>query len=182
MDSYVHYHLRNVDKEDYALIKEHNIAVSSNMNWHCFTHEESSALEKILAKPYYKQAYPMKSFFDKDILVSQCTDTLTDNGINYPFYCMQVAVTGTYEPGMDAWQPEELIDRYQFLQAMTYNGAWQLHLEKDRGSIEAGKYADHRHPIVIPDLIRDLIHPLIFLYRWSSRIRQNAGKGIRSQN
>ena len=55
---------------------------------------------------------------------------------------MQVAVTGTYEPGMPAWQKEELIDRYQFLQAMTYNGAWQLHLEKERGSIEEGKYAD----------------------------------------
>ncbi|MBQ0124180.1 MAG: amidohydrolase family protein, partial [Bacteroidales bacterium] len=53
-----------------------------------------------------------------------------------------VAVTGAYEPGMKAWQPDELIDRYQFLQAMTYNGAWQLHLEKERGSIEAGKYAD----------------------------------------
>ena len=84
----------------------------------------------------------MKSFFDNDILVSQCTDTPADNGINYPFYCMEVAVTGKYEPGMDAFQPEELIDRYQFLQAMTYNGAWQLHLEKERGSIEEGKYAD----------------------------------------
>ena len=41
---------------------------------------------------------------------------------------MQVAVTGTYEPGMPAWQKEELIDRYQFLQAMTYNGAWQIYL------------------------------------------------------
>lgn len=25
---------------------------------------------------------------------------------------------------------------------MTYNGAWQLHLEKERGSIEPDKYAD----------------------------------------
>ena len=84
----------------------------------------------------------MKSFFDHGILVSQCTDTPADDGISYPFYCMQVAVTGAYEPSSYAWQPEELIDRYQFLQAMTYNGAWQLHLEKERGSIEPGKYAD----------------------------------------
>ena len=135
-------HLRNVSPDDYAVIKKHNIAVSSNMNWHCFTPEQASVFERILAKPYSTEAYPMKSFFDHDILVSQCTDTPADNGINYPFHCMQVAVTGMFEPGSYLWQPDELIDRYQFLQAMTYNGAWQLHLEKERGSIEEGKYAD----------------------------------------
>ena len=135
-------HIRNISPEDYALIKKHNIAVTCNMNWHCFTPDQTKFFKTILPAPYATEAYPMKSFFDKDILVSQCTDTPADNGINYPFYCMQVAVTGTYEPGMDTWQPEELIDRYQFLQAMTYNGAWQLHMEKERGSIEEGKYAD----------------------------------------
>ena len=135
-------HIRNISPEDYALIKKHNIAVTCNMNWHCFTPDQTKLFKTILPAPYATEAYPMKSFFDKDILVSQCTDTPADNGINYPFYCMQVAVTGTYEPGMDTWQPEELIDRYQFLQAMTYNGAWQLHMEKERGSIEEGKYAD----------------------------------------
>ncbi|MCQ2156748.1 MAG: amidohydrolase family protein, partial [Bacteroidales bacterium] len=135
-------HLRNVAPEDYAVIKEHDIAVAANMNWHCFTEENASHFEAFLPYRYAHEAYPIKSFFDHDILVSQCTDTPADDGISYPFYCMQVAVTGTYEPGMKAWQPEELIDRYQFLQAMTYNGAWQLHLEKERGSIEEGKYAD----------------------------------------
>lgn len=135
-------HLRNVSPEDYVLIKEYNIAVSSNMNWHCFTSGDAAYFETILPKLYSEQAYPMKSFFDHDILVSQCTDTPADDGINYPFYCMQVAVTGAYEASGYAWQPEELISRYQFLQAMTYNGAWQLHLEQERGSIEVGKYAD----------------------------------------
>ena len=135
-------HLRNVSPDDYAVIKEHDIAVSSNMNWHCFTAGQAEGLSRILDEPYSTEAYPMKSFFEHDILVSQCTDTPADSGINYPFYCMQVAVSGAYEPSSYAWQPEELIDRYQFLQAMTYNGAWQLRLEQERGSIEAGKYAD----------------------------------------
>ena len=135
-------HLRNVSPDDYEVIKEHNIAISANMNWHCLTEAGASYFETILPYKYAHEAYPMKSFFDHDILVSQCTDTPADDGINYPFLCMQVAVTGAYEPSSYAWQPEELIDRYQFLQAMTYNGAWQLHLEKERGSIEAGKYAD----------------------------------------
>ena len=135
-------HLRNVSPDDYAVIKQNDIAVSSNMNWHCFTEEEAGYLEYSIPRKYAHESYPIKSFFDYDIPVSQCTDTPADDGINYPFYCMQVAVTGKHEPGMAAWQPEELIDRYQFLQALTCNGAWQLHLENERGSIEAGKYAD----------------------------------------
>ena len=84
----------------------------------------------------------MQSFFEHGILVSQCTDTPADNGINYPFYCMMVAITGAYEASSYVWQPTELINRCQFLQAATYNGAWQLHLEKERGSIKENKYAD----------------------------------------
>lgn len=135
-------HLRNVSPSDYPVIKRHNIAVSSNMNWHCFTAEEENYFANILPAPYFNEAYPMQSFFDHGILVSQCTDTPADCGINYPFYCMYVAVTGAYEPSSYVWQPTELIDRCQFLQAATYNGAWQLHLEDERGSIKQGKYAD----------------------------------------
>ena len=135
-------HLRNVSQEDYVKIKENNIAVSSNMNWHCMTDEIAKHNENLIPKKYAHDAYPIKSFFKHGILVSQCTDTPADDGIKYPFLCMQVAVTGASEPSTYSWQPEELINRYQFLQAMTYNGAWQLHLEKERGSIEVGKYAD----------------------------------------
>ncbi len=135
-------HLRNVNAEDYALIRQNDIAVSSNMNWHCFTESAPKRFAETMPAPYDTKAYPMKSFFDNGILVSQCTDTPADNGINYPFYCMQVALTGAYEPSSYAWDKDELINRYQFLQAATYNGAWELRLEKERGSIKEGKYAD----------------------------------------
>ena len=135
-------HLRNVSPDDYKVIKGKDIAVTANMNWHCMTEELAKHYENLIPYKYAHEAYPIKSFFDHDILVSQCTDTPADDGINYPFLCMQVAVTGASEPSSYAWQPEELIDRYQFLQAMTFNGAWQLHLEEERGSIEEGKYAD----------------------------------------
>lgn len=134
-------HLRNVDPADYQAIKDYNIAVSSNMNWHCLTQEEKH-LKDILPYPYYEKAYPIQSFFKHGILVSQCTDTPADNGIRAPFYCMMVAITGAYEPSSYISDKDEIIDRYQFLQAATYNGAWQLHLEKERGSIKSGKYAD----------------------------------------
>lgn len=135
-------HLRNVSSEDYQVIKDYNIAVASNMNWHCFTATEGEAFTSILSSEYDGKGYPMKSFFEHGILVSQCTDTPADNGINYPFQCMMVALTGAYNPSPFAWEEDELISRYQFLQALTYNGAWQLHLEKERGSIKEGKYAD----------------------------------------
>ena len=135
-------HLRNVADEDYAVMKQHNIAVASNMNWHCSTEENAQAMEITIPNKYAHESYPMKSFFDHGILASQCTDTPADDGVNYPLHCMQVAVTGASEPSSYAWQPKELISRCQFLQAMTYNGAWQLHLEQERGSIEEGKYAD----------------------------------------
>ncbi|MCQ2336479.1 MAG: amidohydrolase family protein [Paludibacteraceae bacterium] len=135
-------HLRNVNAEDYALIKQNDIAVTSNMNWHCFTESDTKRFAETMPAPYDTKAYPMKSFFDNGILVSQCTDTPADNGINYPFYCMQVAITGAYEPSSYIWDKDEIINRYQFLQAATYNGAWELHLEKERGSIKEGKYAD----------------------------------------
>ncbi len=136
-------HLRNVSPDDYQAIKDHNIAVASNMNWHCYEEKDIEFFESILSKDNNcESAYPIQSFFKHGILVSQCTDTPADNGINYPFYCMSVAITGAYEPSSYIWDKDEIINRYQFLQAATYNGAWQLHLEKERGSIEKGKYAD----------------------------------------
>ena len=65
-----------------------------------------------------------------------------------PFGIMEIAVTGSApypgEPGRytKPWWPEELITREQALQALTINGAWQMHCENERGSIKVGKYAD----------------------------------------
>ena len=137
-------HLRNVSADDYQLMKDYNIAIASNMNWHGYKAKDIDFFKSILSESNNncEEAYPIQSFFKHGILVSQCTDTPADNGVNDPFYCMLVAVTGAYDPSPYAWQPSELISRYQFLQAATYNGAWQLHLEKERGSIAKGKYAD----------------------------------------
>ena len=37
---------------------------------------------------------------------------------------------------------EELVTREQAFQALTLNGAWQVGLENERGSIKVGKWAD----------------------------------------
>lgn len=49
---------------------------------------------------------------------------------------------------MDGWSncmgimPEEAITRQQALKVLTINAAYQMHNEKERGSIAVGKYAD----------------------------------------
>ena len=38
--------------------------------------------------------------------------------------------------------PNERVDRWESLKALTVNAAWQLREEKDKGTIEVGKLAD----------------------------------------
>lgn len=135
-------HLRNVSAEDFKTMKSCNIAVAAAINWHNMDPETLETNKTLLPEYYATHSYPVKSYFDNGILVSSATDTPAHDGVNYPFHIMEVAVTGIDEEGQQPWCPEENITRQQALQAMTYNGAWQLGLEKERGSIEAGKYAD----------------------------------------
>ena len=56
---------------------------------------------------------------------------------------MEIAVTGVYHAENGSpWCTEELITREQALTALTINCAKQMFLEKERGSISKGKYAD----------------------------------------
>lgn len=135
-------HLRNVSAEDFKTMKSCNIAVAAAINWHDMDSATLETNKTLLPEYYATHSYPVKSYFDNGILVSSATDTPAHDGVNYPFHIMEVAVTGIGEEGQQPWCPEENITRHQALQAMTYNGAWQLGLEKERGSIEAGKYAD----------------------------------------
>lgn len=135
-------HLRNVAAEDYKTMKECNIAPAAALNWHNQSDAAREFCKELLPEFYANNSYPLKSFFDNDILVSSSTDTPAHDGVNYPFHILQTAVTGMAEDDQTPWCPEESLTRQQALQALTYNGAWQLGLEKERGSIEVGKWAD----------------------------------------
>ena len=91
----------------------------------------------------------MKSYFDNGVVMTSHCDFPATSGSPYdPFGIMEIAVTGSCPfPGdpdrfTRPWWPEELITREQALQALTINGAWQMHCENERGSIKVGKYAD----------------------------------------
>ena len=139
-------HVRNVNPEDYKRMAEHNMYAVSGMHWHhCPTNAPEYIREHNLAPAGVEdKSYPMKSYFDNGINVTSHSDFPALSGSpDDPFGIMEIAVTGVLH-GEDGkpWWPEELLTREQALASLTINVARQLFLEKERGSICEGKYAD----------------------------------------
>ena len=142
-------HLRNVRKEDFRRFAENNIACSAGFTWHVANGEEEDAqFAEFLDDEYIKHAYPMKSFFDAGVWVSSHSDFPANIPCPQdPFGIMEVAVTGQRpdlpaDKKLPAYDTNELVTVEQAFQALTINGAWQVGLENERGSIKVGKWAD----------------------------------------
>ena len=139
-------HIRNVNPEDYQRMADHNMYAVAGMHWHhCPTNAPEYIREHNLAPAGVEdKSYPMKTYFDKGIVVTSHSDFPALSGSpDDPFGIMEIAVTGVLH-GEDGkpWWPEELLTREQALASLTINVARQLFLEKERGSISEGKYAD----------------------------------------
>ena len=142
-------HLRNVRPEDFRRFADNNIACSAGFTWHVGNGEEADAqFAEFLDDEYIQHAYPMKSFFDAGVRVSSHSDFPANIPCPQdPFGIIQVAVTGQIvDPATGELIPpfdtNELITVEQAFQALTINGAWQVGLENERGSIKVGKWAD----------------------------------------
>ena len=139
-------HIRNVNPEDYKRMADHNMYAVAGMHWHhCPTNAPEYIREHNLAPAGVEdKSYPMTSDFDKGIVATSHSDFPALSGSpDDPFGIMEIAVTGVLH-GEDGkpWWPEELLTREQALASLTINVARQLFLEKERGSISEGKYAD----------------------------------------
>ena len=139
-------HIRNVNPEDYKRMADHNMYAVAGMHWHhCPTNAPEYIREHNLAPAGVEdKSYPMKTYFDKGIVVTSHSDFPALSGSpDDPFGIMEIAVTGVLH-GEDGkpWWPEELLTREQALASLTINVARQMFLEKERGSISEGKYAD----------------------------------------
>ena len=139
-------HVRNVNAEDYQRMADHNIYVVSGMLWH---HCPSFAVDYIREHglaPVGQEAksYPMKSYFDNGINMTSHSDfPATSGSPDDPFGIMEIAVTGVlHGENGNPWWPEELLTREQAIESLTINIAKQMLIEKERGSISKGKYAD----------------------------------------
>lgn len=137
-------HVRNVLDEDYATMAANNIVATSGVLWHTAEGGVKDTLRRFLPETYVNQFYPIKSYFDKGVMMSAHSDFPALSGSSEkPLYMMEICVTGILPGTSDEplWS-EELVTRQQALRALTINGAYQMHNEKERGSIQVGKYAD----------------------------------------
>ena len=138
-------HVYNMLPEDYGRCADNGVVAVTSMIWHVLADDEAPFVYPFVPKETIRDMYPMKSFFDNGVVATAHTDFPATAGSPIdPFWIMEISVTGLCGP-MDAnvpFNPHELLTREQALQAFTINGAWQMHLEKERGSITEGKYAD----------------------------------------
>lgn len=144
-------HARNIQEKDAIRAAENNIPIAENIIWHIDFDENDPEQKKLLdyylnlmSEETYYGGYPMKSLIDKGVVMSSSTDApaaeyVEGNIMNI----LEIATTGVMPH--DTAKPfakEELITVREGLKALTINGAWQLGLEKERGSVKVGKYAD----------------------------------------
>ncbi|MCQ2346801.1 MAG: amidohydrolase family protein [Paludibacteraceae bacterium] len=140
-------HCRNVPEADFARMADNNIVAVSGILWHGMEQDIVDALNAALPVNLKDKAYPMKSYFNAGaVMTSHCDFPATSGSPTDPFGIMEIAVTGqVYTSTGKHTEPfwtDELISREQALQALTINGAYQMHIENKRGSIKVGKYAD----------------------------------------
>ncbi len=129
--------------------------------------------------------YPLRSFFDAGVVVASSSDHWVTAEPN-PMWALRAGVTrnlnhaNTYQvpeiTGVDdpEWllRPEERATVDEMIRSYTGNGAYQLGMEEEIGSIEAGKYADlvvlDRDPYRTPPLELDGIRLLYTI--WNGEI------------
>lgn len=134
-------HAASVIDSDMDRIAKYEIGVAENFCWHSI--DSGDDIEGIGSELYYGM-YPMKSFFDHGIPVSSSTDAPCSVGYAAdPFGIMENMLTGDnpVAPGGQR-TTSECTDIHQAIASFTTNGAWQLGIEDERGSIREGKYAD----------------------------------------
>ncbi|MBP9998522.1 MAG: amidohydrolase [Bacteroidales bacterium] len=137
-------HVRNVLAEDYQVMAANNIVATSGVLWHIAADGVKDVLRETLPETYVNEFYPIKSYFDNGVMMSSHSDFPALSGSSeLPLHIMEICVTGILpESGYEPLWPEELVTRQQALKSLTLNGAYQMHNEKERGSIQVGKYAD----------------------------------------
>lgn len=138
-------HAASVTPEDMKRIAKYGFGVAENFNWHNYDLGiPKESIYKNLGKDLFLGMYPMKRFFEENIPVCSSTDAPCSQGYpDDPFGIMEVMLTAVNPLGRDVPRaPEECVSPEQAIAAMTINGAWNMGIEKERGSITPGKFAD----------------------------------------
>ena len=140
-------HGRNITPATKKEMGQHHIYAAQNINWRVLTEsgKEKDEIEAVYADiSTYMAGYPIKSLLDAGALVTSSTDVPAAAGAPTTVPgIIEVAVNDTRADfevvQLDA---SERVSVETAMDIMTINGAKQLQIEAERGSIEVGKYAD----------------------------------------
>jgi predicted amidohydrolase YtcJ len=127
-----------------ARMKRLSVSLDAQPGW---LYLDVPALQKVFGAQNMRWFFPLKSFIQQGIPVGGGTDHMIghgkDNAVNpyNPFLNIWSCVTRKTRAG-ETFYPEEKISREDALRMYTTGAAWIQWAEKNRGSLEVGKYAD----------------------------------------
>jgi predicted amidohydrolase YtcJ len=127
-----------------AKMKRLSVSLDAQPGW---LYLDVPALQKVFGAQNMRWFFPLKSFSQQGIPVAGGTDHMIghgkDNAVNpyNPFLNIWSCVTRKTRAG-ETFYPEEKVSREDALRMYTTGAAWIQWAEKNRGSLEVGKYAD----------------------------------------
>ena len=143
-------HLDIIDPSDYPRIKELGVITNFTPQWHGVNYDDP--VKHALGDERYARTLILKPLFDRGAIVTFSSDDWSLQFLS-PFLGMQIGHNRQFP---EEWIPEgldydttairgpasEQLDLELMIRGYTINGAYQLRMEEQIGSIESGKLAD----------------------------------------
>ncbi len=143
-------HTRHISNETLDKMAGKNIYSATNINWRGLTVPKGMILEDYFDPKFFWEGYPMKRLVSRGIKMTSSTDYPATSGAPCNILdIMELAVNDSMDAKfmpkgntMGKFDKSEELTVEEALDVLTINGAYQMGIEKERGSIEKGKYAD----------------------------------------
>ena len=144
-------HSRHITGETLDKMAVNNIYSATNINWRGLTEIiGDTRVPDNFDEVFYWEGYPMKKQVSRGIKMTSSTDYPADSGAPCDILnIMELAVNDTMDPKfiaegreMGPFDKSDELTVEEALDILTINGAYQMGIERERGSIETGKYAD----------------------------------------